>query len=295
MIPRLNVVLMAASIVACSILSWRLSRASEEERIRVSALELIGQKTLHEITELRAKNSHSMVSPQVKSSPVQNEAPSAKSASKRDWDPWGFEKTLSHRPDLQNSRMEVSRALVRTEYQPLFDQLGLSDAQISAFAVNVALRREKDADIRATLGERQVPMDGPQAAKLYAAATAEFESAQKILLGESGFATWKEYEKGRYVRPLVAQSAAAATMLGSPLSATQLTDTLRAFVESSEDNNKKGMLDNINWALLAEKTRPFLSPAQQQAILQAHRARRSSMEFQELLLKADQADRAGSR
>ena len=110
MIPRLNVVLMAASIVACSILSWRLSRASEEERIRVSALELIGQKTLHEITELRAKNSHSMVSPQVKSSPVQNEAPSAKSASKRDWDPWGFEKTLSHRPDLQNSKPGASRA-----------------------------------------------------------------------------------------------------------------------------------------------------------------------------------------
>jgi len=284
----------ATGAAACSVISWLFSSAAQKEWARHGAAEIAASQLHREISAVHEKLRPRGAPPKSSSDRTKPALP-VKAATKTPWE-FDHDKQIRRHPELQNLRMDASRALIRTRYQPLFEKRHLSSEQISAFTENVVNNEERQADISAALTAENLSPEGPEARKILTEVMTEFQNAQKKLLGDAAFAEWKEYERGVFFRQVVGEAAAIATVRGSPLASAQLEELNQAFLDSCSDYTSGGYVSSnkIDWKSLETKVSAIVSSEQHTAIFQTHNSRRLLLEFQAAIEKADKADRAQS-
>lgn len=173
-------------------------------------------------------------------------------------------------PKIQVSQLASRRSKVRSTYELLFRTLGLSPAQIEKFQEIAARLEAQKMDLNAILGEEvkanQVISEGTWSAvkKLQAKADADYQSAQRELLGETGYRQLQDYERTSPVRTMVSGLAGTAVLAGLPISAQQaerLTQVL-ANASSEYQQGRTASLATVDWNLVDAQASDILTESQ---------------------------------
>ncbi|PTX91427.1 hypothetical protein [Opitutus sp. ER46] len=212
-------------------------RATEAEQRR-AALEA-------ELTEARA------VKPQATAAP----AAAARERTMRD--------VILNDPALQAMWLEGNRARAGRTYGPLLAQLQLPPEKAGQFMDAVMKRAEQQLDLAGTAQAQGV--EGAEAVKTLAhQLQEEWVNSQRELLGEEGFAQFKEFERTAQVRALVEKLAGSLVLDAEKLTPAQAQQLMQAVATATPKYaaGETAELTSVNWELADAQARQILSPAQ---------------------------------
>lgn len=156
---------------------------------------------------------------------------------------------LLNDPQLQNLRLSAVRPKLRATYLPLFEQLGLTEAQAAQFLAIAEKRGEQEMDLAAVMETRRLPAGDPEVAALKKQVVQDFRAAQTALLGDEGWRKVEAYERSIPAREFVNEFAGAATVMGASITAAQ-ADALSAALTGASAAYAQGggvTTDNIDW------------------------------------------------
>ena len=186
---------------------------------------------------------------------------SAASASAIEWAK-RWEKQLKD-PKAQNENLAIVRAQLHDRFAPLYRELHLTAQQIAAFEDNEAIYHAKQSDLTAALLDQRIAMQDPVAQKLFGKLGEEENAAQKLVLGDSGYTAFQEFERTAQVRDLVSRFDGAVTVMGAPLNSNQAEQLVGAIAAADTEYAKGGSAGrNIDWDRALTAAAPLLSPAQ---------------------------------
>jgi hypothetical protein len=226
-------------------------------------------------------------------------AATANPSKRPQWKATDYSKLLRDHPELQSLQTAANRALIRSKYDPLFRQLRLSEENVGRFAENITLREERQQDTFAALAAQNLTYQSPEAQKLTGESLAEYDQAQRELLGADGFAAWKDYERTVFIREAAASFAGAATLRGSPMTTQQVEKLSQAMASSSASYRKGGFAvpNDLDWAMVLNEIQGFLTEEQRTAVseVEPHGAMGSGgrrlMQLQAAINRAAEADK----
>ncbi len=165
-------------------------------------------------------------------------------------------------PDAQVAYLKSVRAGLMAKYGPLFRELALSPEQANAFYDHVLARDEKMMDLENLA--REEGADTAAVGQMRRTVSAEYEIAQRTLLGEANAKRWQEYERTSPVRQMVAAVAGVAVLEGTPIDAVQAEQVVQIIAQASERYRRGGvaMFDAVNWPDVEPQIRAVLTPVQ---------------------------------
>lgn len=165
-------------------------------------------------------------------------------------------------PDAQVAYLKSVRAGLIAKYGPLFRELALSPGQVNAFYDHVLARDEKMMDLQNLA--REEGADIAAIGRVQRTVSAEYESAQRTLLGEVHAKRWQAYERTSPVRDMVAAVAGVAVLEGAPIDAVQAEHVVQIIAQASERYRSGGvaMFDAVNWPDVEPQIREVLTPVQ---------------------------------
>ena len=170
---------------------------------------------------------------------------------------------------------------MRLRFGALYRALNLSSEQIAKFESTLTEGQQGVVDVWAEASKQGLPTGGNSAsstsvARLTSGPLGIMENGLKELLGEAGYENFKQFEKARGNRELIASLAGALYVSEAPLTAAQgeslaevLASTTRTERTPMADDGK-GQLNRIStvtdWAGVQKKAQAFLSPPQLAAL-----------------------------
>lgn len=167
-------------------------------------------------------------------------------------------------PKFQLLWLEEKRATVLDRYGLLFHRLHLTDAAIATFVKNVAARDEARMDLDAIVNE-QLSRDGkvsPEVATLIQRGAADYEAAQRALLGAAGWEEVARYEREDVARSYVDGWAGGMVVAaGDPLTREQ-GERLIAVIAAAMAQKRTTKAAQLDWDKIDADVRGFLSPRQ---------------------------------
>ncbi len=167
-------------------------------------------------------------------------------------------------PYVQILKQKAQRATLDATYGPLFRRWQLSPEKIAAFK-DLILRRDQDSsDLRAALSTQGSTPPSPGTAALHRQIHTDYESAQRALLGESGYMELQEYERTSGARDAVSAIAGAAIVDGIPFS-TETAEKLIHLIAINSPDYTKGqtvLLGTVDWEIVDAQAQIILSPEQ---------------------------------
>ncbi|HWA85286.1 MAG TPA: hypothetical protein VG710_03615 [Opitutus sp.] len=174
-----------------------------------------------------------------------------------------FEEILRGHPELQNLQFAARRARFSVTYGPLYRMLGLTPAQIDQFEQNLLRREEQFSDLAASAHHQGIAISDPAMQKLARKAGQDYEAAQRALLGDSGERQVMEYDHTNPYREVASGLVETAAMAGAPLAAGQIEQLAQVLVASNPHRGTNlDFPDYIDWQLVHEQAKSFLSPEQ---------------------------------
>ena len=173
---------------------------------------------------------------------------------------------LLNDPHLQNLQLAVVESRLRTTYQPLCEKLRLTNEQITAFLGLLQKREEQEMDLGAILETKGVP-DGAAAVSAMRQEMAErFRTAQRALLGETGFREFEAYGRSVPSREFINEYAGAVAVLGAGITAAQADALIDAMANASASYRQGGQatrnFGDIDWDRALSQAATVLSEAQ---------------------------------
>ncbi|MCX6951620.1 MAG: hypothetical protein NTV51_05485 [Verrucomicrobia bacterium] len=156
---------------------------------------------------------------------------------------------LLNDPQLQNLRLAAVRPKLRASYLPLFEQLGLTEAQAAQFLAIAEKRGEQEMDLAAVMETRRLPAGDPEIVTLKRQMADEFRAAQTALLGAEGWRQLEAYERSIPAREFVNEFAGAATVVGTGITRAQADALAVALTGASPAHAQGGTVttENIDW------------------------------------------------
>jgi hypothetical protein len=173
---------------------------------------------------------------------------------------------LLNDPRMQNLQLAAVQAKLVGTYQPLCDQLHLSDAQVAQFFANVRRRGEQEMDLSAIIETQQLQGDDPVLTTMRRKMSDEFRAAQTALLGEAGFRQFESYERSTSAREFVNEVAGAAAILGHGITPSQADRLVEAMANASAAYRQGGMatrtIGDLDWERVLPEAAETLSAGQ---------------------------------
>jgi len=165
-------------------------------------------------------------------------------------------------PDAQVAYLNSVRAGLIAKYGPLFRELALSPGQAVVFYDHVITRDEKMMDLENLA--REEGADAAAIGRMRTTVAAEYEAAQRTLLGEANAKRWQEYERTSPVRQMIANVAGVAVLEGAPIDAAQSEQVVQIIAQASERYRRGGFaaFDAVNWPDVEPRIRAVLTPIQ---------------------------------
>jgi hypothetical protein len=142
----------------------------------------------------------------------------------------------------------------------LIAQLGLSASEAEAFRELLYRREENDLILDEKAKALGVREDSPQMAALDDAFLATWKTQLRQLLGESGYAAYRDYYRDNTVAPLVTEMVGTSYDSNSPMSLDEASKLLHALANACERKpSGKALPDTLNWAKAKDLARTVLS------------------------------------
>jgi hypothetical protein len=168
-------------------------------------------------------------------------------------------------PLLQNLQAAARRNQFGITYGPLYRKLGLAPEQIERFEQNLLHREQQQSDLSVASAIDERPLrENTAYQKLSIQAEADYQAAQKAVLGDSGAQQLREYERTVAARESVTGMSAAVAMAGLPFTTTQAEQLAQIIANASADYRKGGAVNlyAVNWSAVHEQARGILSDSQ---------------------------------
>ena len=166
-------------------------------------------------------------------------------------------------------------------YGPLYRALNLSPEQIRKFEASLTERQQGVVDVWVEATKQGLPTGGNSAAstsvaRLTSGPLGNMENSLKELLGEAGFGSFKEFDKAKGNRELIASLAGTLYTSEAPLTAGQgeslaavlSSNTRRDLVPMADDGKKQltRLSEVTDWAGVQKQAQAFLSAPQLAAL-----------------------------
>jgi RNA polymerase sigma factor (sigma-70 family) len=184
-------------------------------------------------------------------------------------------------PDYARAYVEKYRAGLGLRFGPLYRALNLSPEQIAKFESTLTEGQQGAIDVWAEAIKQGLPIGGNSAsstsvARLTSGPLGTMENGLKELLGEAGYENFKQFEKARGNRELIASlagglysSEAPLTVVqGESLAATMASNTKTEKIPMADDGKKQmyRILEVTDWAGVQKQAQAFLSAPQLAAL-----------------------------
>ena len=184
-------------------------------------------------------------------------------------------------PGYARAYIEKHRAGLRLRFGPLYRALNLSPEQIAKFESTLTEGQQGVVDVWVEASKQGLPAGGNSAsstsvARLTSGPLGIMENGLKELLGEAGYENFKQFEKARGNRELIASLAGSLYSSEVPLSVVQ-GESLAAIMASNTRTEKIPMADDgkkqmfrisevTDWAGVQQQAQAFLSAPQLAAL-----------------------------
>jgi len=141
---------------------------------------------------------------------------------------------LEKNPELQSRYLAMKRRDLGVAYGPFLAELGLPPDQAGRFLAIKLAAAENTMDLNSTSRARGLTESDPAVQALRRQSEATMQSAERDLLGESGYPRLVEFERTQPSRDYVGGLAASLVFAGDPLSPTQASQLTQILADSSE-------------------------------------------------------------
>lgn len=167
------------------------------------------------------------------------------------------------RPEVQRLSLEWGRRRAAIIYAPFFRERGFSPEKIDAFQENLLRYDEQQMDLLAVMRTHGLNLRTAEMAKLLTEAEAEYQAAQRNLLGDD-YPFFESFERNTPIRELVAGTVAAAALAGSPLTRQQSDQLLDLLVKENAETavGRKPLARAVNWEVVDPRAKTILSETQ---------------------------------
>ena len=263
-----------AVITALTVMAWR--NADRARAVSVAREEIVAQDA-NVITKLRQTQQHLVVTEQeratrraeidalrkqaaaARSTPAPSIAPSSHSLS--------IPELIRNEPDAEALYLKSTRSQLAAKYGPLLRSLGLSAEAVEKFQDNYIKREEARMDLDDVLRTKGSDESGAAVAELRADAEAQYDAAQRELLGEEGFRQLENDEHVSAWRATISAVAGVAAVEHVPLTAVQADALMRAISNASRSPHAgQAFVSDVDWQAFDTQARAILS-AEQYAVL----------------------------
>lgn len=179
---------------------------------------------------------------------------------------------FTENPDLRRALGANERAKFRLEHESLFQRLGLSPEQIDALTQAQLRARSAELDFMVATAELAhtdfTKIDDDHAA--YPAyetkrreIRAERDGAFRQVLGDAGFAAYRDYERASPARTVAGEVAKGALFSDTPLTGGQREQLVQLIARHSADYLQGGTIElgRVEWAAVLRDAASQLAPA----------------------------------
>ena len=177
--------------------------------------------------------------------------------------PPGLMDLSRNNPQLLNYFIAWKKGDAGKDYGPLFLRLGLSSEQVEKFKTIRAESLARSVDIAAAADAQELPRTDSAVEKLRAESEKRTQAELAALLGETGYAALKDYERTLGVRGW-ADGLAALVVSTEPLTAEQADQLTHALAKTSAAYRAGGaaLPKEIDWDEVDRHAQAFLTPGQ---------------------------------
>jgi len=191
----------------------------------------------------------------------------------------------------QQRRAATVHAWAELHNAALYRKLGLTAAQRQAFTNLEMGHWLRWADTLAVARAEGIPLSDPEIAELWKEETAQYQSEQTALLGQSAYGRMVEYERTSDIRNIATGLAGIVYSQESPMTADQ-GDQLTQILASNSASYQKGgpaRFGDIDIQTALAQAKPILSPAQYEALSKSYLAIDALGTLQKLVQQAQAA------
>lgn len=156
------------------------------------------------------------------------------------------------------------RTALSQQYEVLFRGLGLDARQRETFVENLLKRDEQQLELSEAALAQGFRVGDPAITKMRGGIFADYETAQRTLLGETRYGAMVEFDRTSGLRALVSSLAGTAAVAGAALTPAQTQALMRAMAEESGSYQRGGsaMTATVNWDKWRARLPAFLDEAQ---------------------------------
>lgn len=206
---------------------------------------------------------------------------------------WDLERD---RPEQQLRWFAQLREGNRRRYAPLFRHLAFEARQREEFIANLAARDERHSDLNAAAQSVGVDLNDPGLVRLRGEIYHGYEEAQRALLGETGYAQLREFERTAGLRNTVGNLAGLAAIEGVPLTVPQTEQLVLALAACSPAYGRGGAasVSDLDWSAVPAALATVLT-AEQRTLLETQEAPGGGLfhgKWNGALTRATRAERA---
>jgi hypothetical protein len=252
---RLTRLAQAEELTAAKAKSSQLEAELRAQENRAAEAAAARTEALAKLEEARGKAA-AIAAATAKAAPTRKAAPALPATVLRD--------AMLHDPKLQNLQLAVGQAKLTATYQPLCEQLQLTEAQAAQVIAQLRKRGEAEMDLAAVMETQHLAANDPAVTKLRRQAADEFRTAMTTTLGEEGMRQFQAYERTVPVREFVNELAGAMTVSGASLHAAQADALIGLMADASASYRQGGIVtrSNVDWDRVLAGAQSLLSPAQ---------------------------------
>ncbi|MCX6952326.1 MAG: hypothetical protein NTV51_09200 [Verrucomicrobia bacterium] len=173
---------------------------------------------------------------------------------------------LQRDPEYQLLTLKHERAHIQATHGALFQKLGLSAEQIARFQDIIFKKRERDMDLQAIMGERELDWNDPVVSKLRGEIESSYRAERLALLGEAGLAAAEQYDRSHWLREMMIGWAGGAAVVAREPFTPEQGERLVEIMANASETYRKGQYVNTGepgyWAAVAAEAKKVLTPTQ---------------------------------
>jgi hypothetical protein len=171
-------------------------------------------------------------------------------------------KLIAATPALRAAYLKLFRDGLDVKWGLLYKMLGLSPDQVDKFKDLLTQREEVSLEMTAAAQAQGFDGNSPEWDRLFRQLNNPVREGFVALLGQTGYATYKQYNNDSAVLPVVGDLAAALDP-SATLSVPQATQLITAFADSSQkDADGKAQKNTLDWNQAMTRASAILAPNQ---------------------------------
>jgi hypothetical protein len=175
---------------------------------------------------------------------------------------------LEKNPDLRALFKQSFKANLAPSYQSMYASAHLSPEQIDRFEELMTEAEQDRLDLQAAAKTQGLATNDPTLAKTRQQAEEKLQSAQREILGDTGYQELERWNRQRPLRGFTSLLANLVAPSGEPLTAPQCDQLLDILSRTSSQYQAGGQADilTVDSKLAVQEAKPLLTPIQFSAL-----------------------------